>query len=276
MRIDAHQHFWNHERELYPWIGPTMGVLARDYGPLDLAPELAARGIDGSVVVQARQDDAETDWLLELAREHDFLRGVVGWVDLATEHVEARLDALAGDPHLVGVRHVLQDEPDDDHMLRPAFQRGIGRLARRGLVYDILIFPRHLQRASTLVAAFPEQAFVLDHVAKPLIAHGVREPWAAHLRALAAHPNVSCKLSGMVTEATWNAWQPADFQPYLDIAYEAFGEDRVMFGSDWPVCLLSASYARVADVVEQWAAQLGDAQRAKLFGLNAARVYGLR
>jgi L-fuconolactonase len=161
-------------------------------------------------------------------------------------------------------------------MLRPAFQRGIGRLARRGLVYDILIFPRHLQRASTLVAAFPEQAFVLDHVAKPLIAHGVREPWAAHLRALAAHPNVSCKLSGMVTEATWNAWQPADFQPYLDIAYEAFGEDRVMFGSDWPVCLLSASYARVADVVEQWAAQLGDAQRAKLFGLNAARVYGLR
>ena len=273
MRIDAHQHFWSYSPEQYGWIGEGMEVLARDFGPEHLAPELEAATLDGAITVQARQDLEETRWMLSMAREHPFLRGVVGWVDLCSEEVTVQLDELGADPHLVGIRHVLQDEPDDGFMLRPDFQRGIGAMAGRGLVYDLLVFPRHLPNAVQLVDAFPEQPFVLDHLAKPPIAKGELEPWRADLRRLAEREHVCCKVSGMVTEADWARWRPDDLVPYMDAALEAFGPDRLMFGSDWPVCTLAAPYQAVHAVVADWGARLSEDERASLFGECAARVY---
>jgi len=197
-------------------------------------------------------------------------------VDLCAPDVEAQLDDLDDEPHLVGLRHVVQDEPDDRFVLRPDFQRGIAALAGRGLVYDVLVYPRQLAPAVELVSRFPEQPFVLDHLAKPFIKDGRLDPWDAHVRALAQRPNAACKVSGMVTEADWEAWTPRDLLPFLDTVLEAFGPERLLFGSDWPVCLLAASYARVVDAVAAWADdRLGEPERAALFGGNAARVYGL-
>ena len=276
MRIDAHQHFWNYSPELYGWIGEGLEVLAADHLPEHLLPHLQTASVSGTIAVQARQDLDETRWLLSLAREHESVLGVVGWVDLASDTLAEELDELAPDPYLVGVRHVLQDEPNDAHMLRPEFKRGIGQLAARGLTYDLLVFPKHLENATRLVAEFPEQPFVLDHLAKPLIAKGEREPWTQHLRTLAANENASCKLSGMVTEADWNAWTPSDLRPYLDAALEAFGPRRILFGSDWPVCKLAASYEQVLEIVKDWAGALSAEEQAALFGGNAARIYGLK
>jgi len=275
MRVDAHQHFWTYDAERYPWIGAGMERLRADFLPRDLERLLAASGLEASVAVQARQDLDETRWLLELAREHAFVAGVVGWVDLCSPAVEDELARLAGEPKLRGVRHVVQDEPDDAFLLRPDFQAGIARLARFGLVYDLLIHPRHLVVAAQLVDRFPDQPFVLDHLAKPFIARGELEPWGRHLRALARRPNVHAKLSGLVTEARWTGWSAADFAPYLDLALEAFGPRRLMFGSDWPVCTLAAEYAEVRAIVDDWAAELAPSEHAALFGDNAARFYGL-
>jgi L-fuconolactonase len=275
MRIDAHQHFWRYTPAEYPWIDARMGVLARDWLPGDLAPELSRVSIGGCIAVQARADPAENDFLLGLAREHAFVRGVVGWVDLCAEGVEAELARLARDPLFVGVRHLVQDEPDDQFVLRPDFQRGLAALAGLGLTYDLLTHPRHLPAAIALVERFPEQRFVLDHLSKPDVESGTLDPWRAELRLLAESPHVACKLSGLVTQADWRAWRPADCRPYLDHAYAVFGEERVMFGSDWPVCLLAADYARVHALIDEWAAALSDSARAKLFGENAARFYGI-
>lgn len=274
MRIDSHQHFWRYSAEEYPWMQPEWPI-RRDYLPADLAPELSTCGLDGCVAVQARQTVEETRWLLELADANPIVRGVVGWVDLRSPRVEEQLAEFAGHPKFVGVRHVVQDEPDDRFMLGDEFQRGIANLRGFGLTYDILIFPRQLPAAIELARAFPEQPFVLDHLAKPFIRDGVTSPWREQLRELAASPNVMCKVSGLVTEARWQGWQPADFRPYLDTAFAAFGADRLMYGSDWPVALLAGSYSQVFALARNYVAALGGEMEEKFFGLNAARFYDL-
>ena len=275
MRIDAHQHFWKYSAAEYGWIDDRMAVLQRDFLPRDLQPLLAENGFDGSIAVQARQSLEETRWLLELAEQNDFIRGVVGWVDLCSPNVADELAKLAGHRKLVGVRHLVQGEPDDEFMLRPEFRRGIAMLRDFGLAYDLLLFPKHLNVAVKLVDEFPEQRFILDHIAKPLIADGVLEPWARDIQALASCENVWCKVSGMVTEARWQQWQPADFRPYLDVVFEAFGPARLMIGSDWPVCTVSAAYGDTMALVKDFIAALEPAVREGILGGNCAQAYGL-
>ena len=275
MRIDAHQHFWNYSAAEYPWIGAGMERLARNHLPADLAPLAAAAGVGGTVAVQARQSLEESRFLLDLAAASPLIRGVVGWVDLRSDEVDRQLAELAPRPKFVGVRHVVQDEPDPRFLLGDAFMRGIGRLAAHGLVYDLLLYPVQLPAAAELVRRFPEQPFVLDHLAKPRIREGVFDPWRADLEALAAAPNVSCKLSGMVTEAAWGKWKRADFVPYMQAALEAFSPRRLLFGSDWPVCTLSAPYGDVVGIVDDFLARLSPDEQAAIRGGNAVRVYGL-
>jgi len=281
MRIDAHQHFWRYDPAKYAWMDERMQVLKRDYLPADLALELVANGLGGSIAVQARHDEAETADLLQLADENDFIRGVVGWVALRPPDVSEHLATLARNPRFCGVRHVVQDEPDDEFLLDDDFCRGIAALGMsRRLIYDLLIYPRQLPAAVRFVERFAQQAFVLDHIAKPAVGTDHSSPefthWEEHVRALARHPLLSCKVSGLVTEAPWNEWKADDFRPYLDVIFDAFGEDRLMFGSDWPVCLLSAAdYAAVHRLILDYTNDLSVGARDKIFGLNAARIYGL-
>ena len=275
MRLDAHQHFWQYNPAEHVWMTEAMAALKRDFMPKDLKPLLAASGFEGCIAVQARQSLEETLWLLSLAEEHDFIQGVVGWVDLCSPDLPRVLDGLEGSARLVGVRHVVQDEPDDAFMLRPEFRRGIARLAENGLMYDLLVYPRQLYAAVKLAREFPAQRFVLDHIAKPAIADGQMEPWATQLRELAKLPNVTCKLSGMVTEAKWKQWRADDFRPYLDVVFDAFGAERLMIGSDWPVCTLAGGYAEVMGIVMDYVAQLPEEQREGVLGGNCARVYGI-
>jgi L-fuconolactonase len=275
VKIDAHQHFWRYSEPEYPWMGPDWPI-RRDFLPADLSPLLAAAGLDGCVAVQARQSLAESRALLKMADESPIIKGVVGWVDLRDERAGDQLGEFSSHPRFSGVRHVLQDEPDDQFMLRPDFLRGIAELARFDLAYDILIFPKHLPPALELVRRFPAQRFVLDHIAKPFIKDGVISPWREDIRALAAEKNVVCKVSGMVTEASWGKWDKQDFRPFLDVVLDAFGEDRLMYGSDWPVCLLSAPYERTFRLVNDWLDQLPETARAKILGENAVRFYRLK
>ena len=275
MRIDAHQHFWKFSEAEYGWMKPEWPI-RRDLLPPDLKPLLAQAGLDGSVAVQARQTLEESRWLLELADHHSIIKGVVGWVDLRSDKVEEQLACFAPHPKFVGVRHVVQDEPDDDFMVRTEFVRGISKLKQFNLRYDLLIFPRQLRAAIELAKMFPEQPFVLDHIAKPMIKDGVFSPWREKIRELAKLPNVTCKVSAMITEADWAKWQPADFKPYLDVVFEAFGEDRLMYGSDWPVCLLAGSYERAVGLVEDYTRPLSASAKAKFFGGNAVKFYGLK
>jgi L-fuconolactonase len=272
MRLDAHQHFWSYDAAQYPWIAPG-SPLHRSWLPDDLAELQKPLGFDGSIAVQARQVVGESDWLLGLADKHANVKGVVGWVDLRSDRVEADLARLAAHPKFVGVRHVVQEEPDDDFMLGQDFQRGISKLAAYGLTYDILIYPRQLAAATRLAENFPQQPFVLDHLAKPQIKDGIIEPWKSQLRRLAQLPNVHCKVSGMLTEADHQTWQAEQFRPYLDTVFEAFGPSRLMYGSDWPVCLFAGSYAQAYRLVDDYARGLTDAERAGLFGANCARFY---
>ena len=275
MKIDAHQHFWHYSAEEYGWIGEHMAALKRDFLPDDLAREQAPLGFDGSIAVQARQTPEETAWLLELADAHPRIRGVVGWVDLRSPKLPAQLERFAPHPRLCGVRHVLEDEPDDRFVLREDFLRGIGQLARWALAYDILLYPRQLPAAREMVARFPEQRFILDHIAKPFIARRELERWASDIRRLAAFPNVACKLSGMVTEAVWDAWEPADFAPYLDVVADAFGPERLMIGSDWPVCTVAGGYAEVMGIVLGYIARLSPDEQRRITGENARQWYDL-
>jgi len=278
MRIDSHQHFWHYSPAEYPWIGAGMERLARDYLPTDLAPHLAAAGLSGSVAVQARQSLAETRWLLDLAAANPLVRGVVGWVDLRSEGVADELAEFSSDPKFVGVRHVVQDEPDPRFLLGDTLIRGLRHLAPLSLTYDLLLYPHQLPAAAELAALLPEQPFVLDHLAKPRVRDGTAaalEPWRRDLEALARHANVSCKLSGLVTEAAWQGWRRADFAPYLDVALDAFGPDRLMFGSDWPVCLLAAEYADVASLITDFIRPLAPADQEAILGGTAARFYGI-
>jgi L-fuconolactonase len=275
-RIDAHQHFWHYSPQTHGWIDDSMAVLKRDFLPEDLAPLLHERTLDGSVAVQAEQAVSETRWLLSLADQHAFIKGVVGWVDLRDPDVATVLAELARHPRFRGVRHIVQGEPDDRFMLGAEFQRGIAALAPLGLTYDILIYPRQLPAAIDLVQRFPQQPFVLDHIAKPDMKAGTREPWAAQLRALAAaHPTLTCKLSGLVTEADWASWKVTDIHPFLDTVLEAFGTQRLMIGSDWPVCTLAADYHRTMGLVEEYLARVPPAAREAILGGTAAAFYGL-
>jgi L-fuconolactonase len=274
MRIDAHQHFWHYDPVRDGWITEEMSVLKRDFLPHELDALLDGNGMDGTVAVQADQSETETRFLLGLAEDHPNILGVVGWVDLRSPDLPERLESLARFRRLRGVRHIAQAE-SDDFLARPEVISGIGRLRDFELTYDILVYPRQLPAALTLVQALPDQPFVLDHMAKPLIGLGVREPWATQVRELASHPKVWCKISGLVTEADWGRWRPDDFRPYLDLVFDAFGPHRLMFGSDWPVCLLAAEYRQVVELIETYAEQLPAPERGALFGGNAASFYGL-
>lgn len=274
-RIDSHQHFWRYNRDEYPWIDESREPLKVDYMPPDLQPLMRTAGIDGAVAVQARQNLRETEFLLKLADEYDFIRGVVGWVDMRAHDVEAQLERFAPHPRLVGVRHIVHDETDDRFMLGGNFLRGLAKLAACDLRYDLLLFPRHLPIAIDVVKRFPEQPFVLDHIAKPLIKDGLLQPWERDIRRLAAYDNVWCKVSGMVTEAAWGGWTQDDYTPYLDVVFDCFGVDRLMFGSDWPVCTLSGSYRQVVGIVEIYIGALSADEQAAIMGGNATEFYQL-
>lgn len=275
MRIDSHQHFWKYDPEQYPWITEKLAILKRDYLPEHLEPELRRQHLDGCIAVQARQTLEESRWLLSLATKSPIIKGVVGWVDLRSSRVEDQLAELAPNPLFRGVRHVLQDEPDDNFALRPDFQNGISKLHGFNLTYDLLIFPKQLPAAIQLVRNFPQQPFVLDHIAKPHIKVGTFEPWATHIRELAHSPNVTCKISGLVTEAAWHTWQESDFRPYLDLVFETFTPARLMFGSDWPVALLASDYSRLFQIADNYTRALSESERTAIFGGTAARFYGL-
>ena len=274
MRIDAHQHFWQYSAVEYDWIDESMGVLRRDFLPGDLAPLLATNGLDGCVAVQARQSDEETRWLLQLAAENTIVAGVVGWIDLNSTALEKRLVEYAGNPWLKGFRHVLQGEADD-FMLQPQFVAGVTTLAEHDLVYDILVFERQLGSVRTLVKQLPDMPLVIDHIAKPGIANASFDAWANDMAALSRYTNVSCKISGMVTEADWNSWTPDTFERYLTHVFECFGEDRVMFGSDWPVCTVAGDYAGIVEIVADFVARGCPAAEAAVFGGNARQFYRL-
>lgn len=275
MRIDAHQHFWHYDPVRDDWITEEMSVLRRDFLPEELEAQLSAQRIAGSVAVQADQSEDETHFLLQLAERHPFVIGVVGWVDLRAADLPSRLEHLSQFERFRGLRHIAQAEPDD-FLEREDVVRGVGALGDFSLTYDILVYPRQLSAALSLVERLPDQPFVVDHLAKPAIRDGELEPWATQMRELASHPNVWCKVSGLVTEADWSRWRPEDFHPYLDVVFEAFGPQRLMFGSDWPVCLLAASYERVVQLIHDYAACLSVDERDKLFGGNALRFYGLK
>jgi len=276
MLIDAHQHFWIYDSQKYAWIDDSMARLRRDFLPQDLQPELERAGFRGCVAVQAQQTLEETRWLLDLAASAPFVLGVIGWVDLQSPQVRTQLETFAGNPKLVGIRHVVQSEPDDRFLLRPEFLRGISVLEEFDLAYDILIYPRHLPVAAEFVRRFPRQRFVLDHAAKPPIKSGSVHPWARGIRELGTFRNVYCKLSGLVTEADWHNWKQEHIAPYLDCAFESFGPDRLMIGSDWPVCTVAASYGQaigvVKDYVRRHAAQVQEA----VLGSNAERFWRLQ
>lgn len=272
--IDSHQHFWKYDAAEYGWIDESMATVRRDFQPSALLREMTAAGVEASVAVQARQTREETRWLLELADRHPFIAGVVGWVDLQSPDVEAELERVSHHPRLVGVRHIVQGEPDG-FLDRPAFRRGIACLERYALTYDILVYARQLPAAVALARAFPRQRFVLDHLGKPDIrANGYGE-WRRHFGELAGLPNVCCKLSGLVTEADWRAWTPAGLRPYLDAALEAFGPSRLMIGSDWPVCLVAASYRDVIDLVRDAIGEYSSDEQERILGGTAKEFFRL-
>jgi len=274
LRIDAHQHFWNYDPVRDAWITDEMSVLRRDFFPDELRTYLADSGIDGTVAVQADQSERETEFLLQLAERHPFIRGVVGWVDLRAIDLRDRLEHFSAFERFRGVRHIAQAEPDD-FLQWDDVVRGIGRLREFGLTYDILVYAHQIPAAIALAERLPDQPFVVDHLAKPRIREGAVDPWAKYTRELASHPNVCCKVSGLVTEADWARWRPEDIHPYLDVVFEAFGPGRLMFGSDWPVCLVAADYQRVVELVEDYVGHLSQAERDDLFGGTAIRFYGL-
>ena len=279
IRVDAHQHFWPQPtRWLYPWMTDEQAALRRPFGPDDLRPLIQAREIDWTVLVQTRSSLDETRDFLAIADKTDFVAGVVGWVDLTAPHVDRVLAELQATPTghwLVGIRHQVHDEPDAEWLLRSDVQRGLRAVQQAGLAYDLLLRPRELPAALRIARAFPDLRLVIDHIAKPEIGGGHREPWATDMAPFAELPHVFCKLSGMVTEADWQQWRPADLQPYVEQVVGWFGEDRLLFGSDWPVCTLAATYEQVHDALAEVLTTIGmpDAAQVKVFGENARRFY---
>lgn len=276
MKIDAHQHFWKYNAVRDRWITDAMSALKRDFLPEDFVPEREANRIDASIAVQGDQSEGETTFLLDLAEGDKNIAGVVGWVDLCSPRVAERLRCFSRCRKLCGFRHIVQSEPDDRFLLRRDFMNGISHLRDFGFPYDVLIYPKQLPAAIELVSKFSEQRFVIDHLAKPEIKSGGPASWATNMKEIAKAPNVYCKLSGMVTEADWKHWKPQDFKPYLDVVFEAFGPERLMFGSDWPVCLLAASYRQVKQILEDYLENRSDHEKDKIFGGNAVRFYSLK
>ncbi len=275
MRIDAHQHFWNYNDKEYGWISDEMSNLRQSFSPEDLTPLLTSIDFDGTIAVQARQNLEETEFLLKLASDNDIIKGVVGWVDLCSESVDKQLERYTKNPYLKGIRHIIHDEPDDQFMLREDFQKGLKTLGDFGLTYDLLLFPKHLPYAVELVKNFPEQAFVLDHIGKPDIKNSTLSPWKEDIQQLASYKNVYCKVSGMVTEADWSMWKECDFTEYLDIVFKAFGSERVMIGSDWPVCTVSHNYQAVMEIVLHYLENHRPEDKANVLGETCRRFYRL-
>jgi L-fuconolactonase len=276
--IDAHHHFWDPQAADYAWLNGAFDGIRRRFGPEDLLPDLAATGVDGTVLVQTRSELDETRTFLGTAARTPQIRGVVGWLDLTDPAISdtiAELRTCPGGERLVGIRHQAHDEADPNWLLRPDVERGIGAVGRAGLVYELLVRARELPAAVALVRRLPDVRFVVDHLAKPPIAGAGRQPWASLLAELGPLDNVSAKLSGLVTEADWSSWTVSDLQPYVDTALQVFGPARIMFGSDWPVCLLAASYAAVLDAARTLTCRLSSAERAAIFGGTAEEVYGL-
>ncbi|QRR03922.1 amidohydrolase family protein [Dyadobacter sandarakinus] len=274
MTIDSHQHFWVYDEERDAWITPDMQVIRRNFLPADLKPVLDANHVSGCVAVQAGQSDSETEFLLQCAEANDFIKGVVGWIDLRSEGLYERLERYSQFEKLKGFRHVVQAEPAG-FLLQSEFMRGVGQLVAFDFTYDILIYQHQLAEAAQFAARLPNVRFVLDHLAKPDIKNGDITQWAGGIRELAELPNVYCKLSGMVTEAHWNEWEKADFRPYLDVAVEAFGTDRLMFGSDWPVCLVAAEYEGAKGILTDYLSMFSDAEMKQVMGGNAVEFYNL-
>jgi L-fucono-1,5-lactonase len=271
--IDSHQHFWQVGQFDYPWMTPQVELLCRDYLTPMLAPILNRSGVDKTILVQASNSVEETRWLLELAAENSFIGGVVGWVDLQSDDVARQLDEFTAHPKFKGVRHLVESEAADDWLTRASVIRGMRELGSRGLVYDLLVHTRHLKHAEKVVTQCPDLRFVIDHMAKPPIASGKIDEWARGLKQLAGHPNVSCKLSGLVTEANWTNWDDEDLKPYVETALEYFGPKRMMFGSDWPVCLLAATYEQVLDAFEMLLAGLDEKDTRRVFSESAIEFY---
>ena len=275
MRIDSHQHFWKYNPVKDAWITDDMKVIQRNFLPVDLWPLLQLNNVDGCVAVQAEQSENETDFLLQLAGENDWIKGVVGWVNLSAANLEERLQHFSQNEKLKGFRHIVQAEPANDFLLNADFCKGIAQLSKYNFTYDILVFPRQLKYVPAFVAQFPQQAFVIDHLAKPDFIKADFEEWENAMKAVAAYPNVHCKVSGMVTEANWNTWTIEDFSYCLDVVTEAFGIDRLLFGSDWPVCLLAASYQETCNIVHRYFMQFSMEEQGKLWGKNAVDFYHL-
>jgi L-fuconolactonase len=276
MKIDGHVHFWRYNPAEYGWIDDSMAALRRDFLPEDARREMAGAGIDACVAVQARQTLEETGWLLALADAHPFIAGVVGWIDLQAADVRSQLEQFSPNPKLVGIRHIVQSEADDRFLLRPAFCRGISLLEDLELAYDILIYPKHLAVAADFVARFKRQRFVIDHLAKPDVRSGELREWERGLRRLAEIPHVFCKLSGLVTEADWRHWTLEQLRPYLDVAFDCFGVNRIIAGSDWPVCTVAADYETTMSVVSDYLAGRPAAEHDAVMGGNAQRFWNLR
>jgi len=276
MKIDSHHHFWNYDPVEYSWIGDHMSKLRRNFTPDDLLAEIQSAGIDGVISVQASQSLKETEFLNDYAKQHDFIQAVVGWVPLANPDVEPHIERWAQEEKVVGMRHVVQDEPDYNFILGKDFNKGVSLLKRYDLLYDILIYERQLSPTLQFVDQHPNQIFILDHIAKPRIGENAFDPWKAQMHDLAKRENVYCKLSGMATEAKWEDWTPEQLRPYMEIALDAFGPSRMMFGSDWPVALLAIEYKQWVDIVADFTSTLSTDEQAQFWGKTAQEAYRLQ
>jgi L-fuconolactonase len=273
MQVDTHVHFWEYDKKRDTWMD-DMKTLQQDYLPQTLLPTLKRNGIDGCVAVQASQSELETHFLIELSKTFDFIKGVVGWIDLQNDNIEERLQYFSPNAIIKGWRHVVQGEPVD-FLARPNFRRGVAALQQYGYTYDILIYHHQLKPALDFAAAFPAQPFIIDHCAKPDIANKKIDEWAAGMREMAKLPHVHCKLSGLFTEAKWKQWSAGDFYPYLDVVFDAFGTDRLIYGSDWPVILVSGIYVQWKSLLEKYMENFNEEDREKVFGTNAINFYKL-
>jgi L-fuconolactonase len=275
MKIDSHQHFWKYNAQNHAWINGDMKVIQKDFMPSDLEPILKTHQFDGCVSVQVDQNDEESAFLLQLADENDFIKGVVGWVDLQSNDVDDKLEEYAEKKKMKGFRHIVQGESDTEFMLRPKFKNGIAALSAYNFTYDILIYHYQLEQAIQFVKFFPEQKLVIDHIAKPDIKSGEYAQWQTNIKKIALHQNVYCKVSGMVTEADWHDWKESDFKIYLDTIVKAFGTDRIMYGSDFPVCLLAATYEQQLSIVNNYFEAFSNVEKKKIMGGNAVKFYNL-
>jgi L-fuconolactonase len=275
MKIDSHQHFWKYNAQNHAWINDDMKIIQRDFMPSDLEPILKTHQFDGSISVQVDQSEEENTFLLKLAEENDFIKGIVGWVDLQSGDVDDKLEEYAEYKKMKGFRHIVQGESDSEFMLRPKFKNGIAALNAYNFTYDILIYHYQLEQALQFVKFFPEQKFVIDHIAKPDIKSGEYAQWQTNIKKIALHQNVFCKVSGMVTEADWQDWKETDFKIYLDTIVKAFGTDRIMYGSDFPVCLIAASYEQQLNIVNNYFAEFSNVEKKKIMGGNAVSFYCL-